>query len=40
MCAALSGHETLVAHVLVAGNGNSDIDAAFSIRQELIADFA
>ena len=36
----MPGPETLVAHVFVAGDHNSDSDATFSVKQELIAEFA
>jgi hypothetical protein len=40
MCAAVPRQETLVAHIFVGGKHNSDSEAAFSVAQELIAEFA
>jgi hypothetical protein len=34
MCAALPGNEALMAHVIVAGNPNSESSDAFSVKQQ------
>ena len=40
MCAAVPRQETLVAHIFVGGEHNLDSEAAFSVAQESIAEFA